>query len=96
VSERQWGTVREDYSYNSEPWNYFPFDQAHYRSYLWGEDGIAGISDYFQNLCFAIALWNRKDPILKERLFGLANKQGNHGEDVKELYYYLDNIPSHY
>jgi len=96
VSERQWGTVREDYSYNSEPWNYFPFEQSHYRSYLWGEDGIAGISDYFQNLCFAIALWNRKDGILKERLFGLANKQGNHGEDVKELYYYLDNLPTHY
>jgi hypothetical protein len=96
VSERQWGTVREDYSYNSEPWNYFPFEQSHYRSYLWGEDGLAGISDYFQNLCFAIALWNHKDPILKERLFGLANKQGNHGEDVKELYYYLDNVPTHY
>jgi len=96
VSERQWGTVREDYSYTGDAWNYFPFEQSHYRSYLWGEDGIAGISDYFQNLCFAIGLWNRKDPILKERLFGLANKQGNHGEDVKELYYYLDNIPSHY
>lgn len=96
VSERQWGTVREDYSYNSDPWNYFPFEQSHYRSYLWGEDGIAGISDYFQNLCFAIALWNRKDLILKERLYGLANKQGNHGEDVKELYYYLDNVPTHY
>jgi hypothetical protein len=96
VSERQWGTVREDYSYNGDPWNYFPFEQSHYRSYLWGEDGIAGISDYFQNLCFAISLWNRKDPILKERHFGLANKQGNHGEDVKELYYYLDNLPSHY
>ncbi|MEO8721064.1 MAG: glucosidase [Ginsengibacter sp.] len=96
LSERQWGTVREDYSTNGEPWNYFPFEQSHYRSYLWGEDGIAGISDYFQNLCFAIALWNHKDPILKERLFGLANKQGNHGEDVKELYYYLDNIPTHY
>ena len=96
LSERQWGTVREDYSYNGDPWNYFPFEQSHYRSYLWGEDGIAGISDYFQNLCFGIALWNRRDPILKERLFGLANKQGNHGEDVKELYYYLDNIPSHY
>jgi hypothetical protein len=96
LSERQWGTVREDYSYNSEPWNYFPFEQSHYRAYLWGEDGIAGISDYFQNLCFAIALWNRKDPILKERLFGLANKQGNHGEDVKELYYYSDNVPTHY
>ncbi|MEO8821354.1 MAG: glucosidase [Ginsengibacter sp.] len=96
VSERQWATVREDYSYTSDAWNYFPFDQAHYRSYIWGEDGIAGISDYFQNLCFGIALWNRKDPILKERLFGLGNRQGNHGEDVKELYYYLDNLPTHY
>lgn len=96
VSERQWATVREDYSYTNDAWNYFPFDQAHYRSYIWGEDGIAGISDYFQNLCFAIALWNRKDPILKERLFGLGNRQGNHGEDVKELYYCLDNLPTHY
>jgi len=96
LSERQWGTVREDYGYFGDAWNYFPFEQAHYRSYLWGEDGLAGISDYFQNLCFAIALWNRKDPILKERLFGLGNKEGNHGEDVKELYYYLDNIPTHY
>ena len=96
VSERQWATVREDYSYTSDAWGYFPFDQSHYRSYIWGEDGIAGISDYFQNLCFAIALWNGKDPILKERLFGLGNRQGNHGEDVKELYYYLDNIPTHY
>src|SRR5690242_14281281 len=96
VSERQWATVREDYSETNDAWNYFPFDQAHYRSYIWGEDGIAGISDYFQNLCFAIALWNGKDPILKERLFGLGNRQGNHGEDVKELYYYLDNIPTHY
>ncbi|MGN6341494.1 MAG: MGH1-like glycoside hydrolase domain-containing protein [Ginsengibacter sp.] len=96
VSERQWATVREDYSYTNDAWNYFPFDQAHYRAYLWGEDGIAGISDYFQNLCFALALWNGKDNILKERLFGLGNRQGNHGEDVKELYYYLDNIPTHY
>lgn len=96
VSERQWGTVREDYSEFGDAWNYFPFDQAHYRAYLWGEDGIAGISDYFQNLCFAVTLWNRKDPILKERLFGLGNRLGNHGEDVKELYYYLDNTPTHY
>jgi len=96
VSERQWGTVREDYSEFGDAWNYFPFDQAHYRAYLWGEDGIAGISDYFQNLCFAVALWNRKDPILKERLFGLGNRLGNHGEDVKELYYYMDNLPTHY
>lgn len=96
LSERQWGTVREDYGYYGDAWNYFPFEQSHYRSYIWGEDGIAGISDYFQNLCFSIALWNRKDPILKERLFGLGNTQGNHGEDVKELYHYLDNIPTHY
>ena len=96
LSERQWGTVREDYGPLGDAWNYFPFDQAHYRAYLWGEDGIAGISDLFQNLCFAITLWNRKDPILKERLFGLGNTSGNHGEDVKELYYYLDNIPTHY
>ncbi|KAA9035948.1 glucosidase [Ginsengibacter hankyongi] len=96
LSERQWGTVREDYSEFGDAWNYFPFDQAHYRAYLWGEDGIGGISDYFQNLCFSVALWNRKDPILKERLFGLGNRLGNHGEDVKELYYYMDNLPTHY
>jgi hypothetical protein len=96
LAERQWGTVREDYSHNGDAWNYFPFEHAHARSYLWGEDGIAGISDYFQNLCFAVSMWNRKDPILKERLFGLINYEGNHGEDVKELYYYLDNTPTHY
>src|SRR3954463_3346229 len=96
ISERQWGTVREDYSENSDAWNYFPFSHSHSRAYRWGEDGLAGISDFFQNLCFCVALWNGKDPILKERLFGLGNSQGNHGEDVKELYYYLDNIPSHY
>jgi hypothetical protein len=96
LSERQWGTVREDYSRNGDAWQYFPFDHAHSRAYLWGEDGIAGISDSMQNLCFAVAMWNGKDPILKERLFGLSNGEGNHGEDVKELYYYLDNIPSHY
>jgi hypothetical protein len=96
LSERQWGTVREDYGELGDAWNYFPFDHAHSRTYIWGEDGIGGISDYFQNLCFAIALWNGKDKILKERLFGLGNKEGNHGEDVKELYYYLDNVPSHY
>src|SRR3982750_4492934 len=95
LSERQWGTVREDYSPNSDAWNYFTHDQARFRAYRWGEDGIAGISDFFQNLCFAIALWNGKDAILKERLFGLRNGEGNHGEDVKELYYYLDNLPSH-
>ena len=72
LSERQWGTVREDYGHLGDAWNYFPYDQAHYRTYIWGEDGIAGISDLFQNLCFAVALWNRKDPILKERLFGLG------------------------
>ncbi len=96
LSERQWGTVREDYSGNSDAWNYFPFNHAHSRAYLWGEDGLGGISDFFGNLCFGISLWNEKDDILKERLFGLGNYQGNHGEDVKELYYYLDNIPSHY
>jgi hypothetical protein len=95
LSERQWGTVREDYSPNGDAWHYFPFDHAHSRVYRWGEDGLAGISDYFQNLCFSVALWNGKDTILKERLFGLGNSQGNHGEDVKELYYYLDNIPTH-
>lgn len=96
VSERQWGTVREDYSQNGDTWNYFPFDHANSRAYLWGEDGLAGISDYFQNLCFAVSLWNGEDKILKERLFGLGNNEGNHGEDVKELYFYLDNLPTHY
>ena len=96
LSERQWGTVREDYSVHGDAWHYFPFEHAHCRSYVWGEDGLAGISDFFGNLCFCVALWNGKDPILKERLFGLGNPQGNHGEDVKELYYYLDNLPSHY
>ncbi len=96
LSERQWGTVREDYSHNGDAWGYFPFEQSHCRSYIWGEDGIAGISDYFQNLCFAVGLWNGHDKVLKERLFGLVNYEGNHGEDVKELYYYLDNTPTHY
>lgn len=96
LSERQWGTVREDYSPYGDAWHYFPYDQSHFRTYYWGEDGLAGISDFFQNLCFAVALWNGKDPVLKERLFGLGNKEGNHGEDVKELYYYLDNLPTHY
>jgi hypothetical protein len=86
LSERQWGTVREDYSDWGDAWNYFPFDHAHCRSYIWGEDGLAGISDIYQNLCFAVALWNGKDHILKERLFGLRNGEGNHGEDVKEQY----------
>lgn len=96
LSERQWGTVREDYSENGDAWNYFPHEHARSRAYLWGEDGLAGISDYMQNICFAISLWNGKDEFLKERLYGLTNGQGNHGEDVKELYYYLDNIPTHY
>lgn len=96
LSERQWGTVREDYSETGDAWNYFPHDHARSRTYRWGEDGLGGISDINQHLCFAIALWNGKDPILKERLFGLGNSEGNHGEDVKELYYYLDNLPSHY
>jgi hypothetical protein len=96
LSERQWGTVREDYSPNGDAWHYFPFDHAHCRSYMWGEDGLGGISDFFGNLCFCISLWNGNDTLLKERLFGLSNPQGNHGEDVKELYYYLDNLPTHY
>lgn len=96
VSERQWGTVREDYGPYGDAWHYFPYDHAHFRAYRWGEDGIAGISDFFQNLCFSVALWNGKDALLKERLFGLGNSQGNHGEDAKELYYHLDNLPTHY
>ncbi|UCH37833.1 MAG: glucosidase, partial [Candidatus Bathyarchaeota archaeon] len=95
LSERQWGTVREDYSANGDAWNYFPHDHARSRAYRWGEDGLGGISDNHQRLCFAIALWNEKDPILKERLFGLTNVEGNHGEDVKEQYYYLDSTPTH-
>ena len=95
LSERQWGTVREDYSPGGDAWGYFTHEHSRSRVYRWGEDGIAGISDMHQNLCFAIALWNGKDAILKERLFGLTNPQGNHGEDVKELYYYLDNTPTH-
>jgi len=95
LSERQWGTVREDYSPSGTAWEYFPHDHARSRAYRWGEDGIAGVSDSQQRLCLAIALWNGKDPILKERLFGLTNSEGNHGEDVKELYYYLDATPTH-
>jgi hypothetical protein len=95
LSERQWGTVREDYSENGDAWNYFSHDQARSRAYHWGEDGIAGISDDHQVLCFSLALWNGKDPILKERLFGLTNSEGNHGEDVKEYYFYLDSTPTH-
>jgi hypothetical protein len=95
LSERQWGTVREDYSPFGNAWEYFPHDQARSRAYRWGEDGIAGFSDREQQLCLAVALWNGRDPILKERLFGLTNAEGNHGEDVKELYYYLDATPTH-
>jgi hypothetical protein len=95
LSERQWGTVREDYSEGGDAWNYFTHDQARSRAYRWGEDGLAGISDNQQRLCFALALWNGKDPILKERLFGLTNSEGNHGEDVKEYYFYLDSTPTH-
>jgi hypothetical protein len=95
LSERQWGTVREDYSANGDAWNYFTHDNAQYRAYRWGEDGLAGISDNRQLLCFALALWNGRDPILKERLFGLSNSEGNHGEDVKEYYFYLDSTPTH-
>ena len=95
LSERQWGTVREDYSENGDAWNFFTHDHARSRAYRWGEDGLAGISDDRQRLCFALALWNGKDPILKERLFGLTNSEGNHGEDVKEYYFYLDSTPTH-
>src|ERR1700741_1606721 len=95
LSERQWGTVREDYSSHGTAWEYFPHDQARSRAYRWGEDGLLGISDNHQRLCFALALWNEKDPILKERMFGLTGTEGNHGEDVKDYYFYLDNIPSH-
>lgn len=95
LSERQWGTVREDYSKKGTAWDYFPHDHARSRAYRWGEDGIAGISDNHQRLCFALALWNGKDAILKERLFGLSGLEGNHGEDVKEYYFYLDNTPTH-
>ena len=95
LSERQWGTVREDYSENGDAWNFFTHDHARSRAYRWGEDGIAGISDDRQHLCFSLALWNARDAILKERLFGLTNSEGNHGEDVKEYYFYLDSTPTH-
>jgi len=95
LSERQWGTVREDYSQDGNAWDYFSHDQSRSRAYRWGEDGLAGISDDKQQLCFAVALWNGQDPILKERLFGLTNSEGNHGEDVKEYYFYLDSTPTH-
>ncbi len=95
VSDRAWGTVREDYSENGNAWVYFSHDQARSRAYHWGEDGLAGICDDRQRLCFALALWNGRDPISKERLFGLTNSEGNHGEDVKEYYFYLDSTPTH-
>ena len=95
LSERQWGTVREDYSADGNAWDYFTHDQSRSRAYRWGEDGLGGVCDDQQRLCFALALWNERDPILKERLFGLTNSQGNHGEDVKEYYFYIDNTPTH-
>src|ERR1700749_235332 len=95
VSDRQWGTVREDYSANGDAWNYTTHDMARSKAYRWSEEGIAGICDELQLVCFSIALWNKKDPIIKERYFGLSNPEGNHGEDVKELYYYLDSTPTH-
>ena len=95
LSDRQWGTVREDYSENGDAWSYFTHDQARSRAYRWGEDGIAGVSDDQQHLCLALALWNDADPILKERFFGLTNAEGNHGEDVKEYYFHLDSTPTH-
>jgi hypothetical protein len=95
LSERQWGTVREDYSPGGTAWDYFTHDQARSRAYRWGEDGIGSFCDDRQLLCVSVALWNGRDPILKERLFGLTNSEGNHGEDVKELYYYLDGTPTH-
>src|SRR6266513_272454 len=95
ISERQWGTVREDYSPNGSAWDFFPHDHARSRAYRWGEDGLLGISDNHSHLCFSIALWNEQDAILKERLFGLTGPEGNHGEDVKEYYFYLDSTPTH-
>ena len=95
LSERAWGTVREDYSPNGRAWEYFPHDHARSRAYRWNEDGLAGISNRHQQICFALALWNGRDPILKERLFGLSGPDGNHGEDVKEAYFYLESTPTH-
>ena len=95
VAERAWGTVREDYSPSGDAWSSFPHDHARSRAYRWNEDGLAGFCNRFQNLCLGLALWNGRDPILKERLFGLTNDEGNHGEDVKEYYFYLDGVPSH-
>jgi len=94
LSERQWGTVREDYSSDGNAWDYFSHDQSRSRAYRWGEDGLAGLCDDKQQLCFAVALWNGRDPILKERLFGLTNSESNHGEDVKEYYFYIDSTPT--
>src|SRR6267142_1317785 len=95
LAERAWGTVREDYSADGSAWDYLPHDHARSRAYRWNEDGIAGISDRHQKICFALALWNGRDPILKERAFGLTGSEGNHGEDVKEYYFYLDSTPTH-
>src|SRR5918912_1037247 len=95
LSERAWGTVREDYSRDGAAWDYLPHDHARSKAYRWNEDGIAGISDRRQFICFALSLWNGRDPILKERLFGLTGGEGNHGEDVKEYYFYLDSTPTH-
>src|SRR3989454_5200636 len=95
LAERAWGTVREDYSANGDAWNYFPHDHARSRAYRWNEEGIGGISDHKGRLCFAFAFWNERDPFLKERIFGVSGPEGNHGEDVKELYWYTDNTPSH-
>src|SRR6266849_8873474 len=95
LSERQWGTVREDYSESGSAWSYLPHDHARSRAYRWGEDGLAGFSDIEQRLCLSLALWNGRDPILKERAFGLTGAEGNHGEDVKEYYFYLDSTPTH-
>src|SRR5579864_3579194 len=95
LSERAWGTVREDYSSTGEAWDFFPHDHARSRTYRWNEDGLGGICDDRQYLCFALALWNGQDPILKERPFGLTGPEGNHGEDVKEYYYFLDSTPTH-
>src|ERR1700760_592503 len=95
LSERQWGTVREDYSQDGQAWTYTTHDMARSKAWRWGEEGIGGFSDKRQQLCFAVGLWNKKDAIIKERLFGLTGYEGNHGEDVKELYYYLDSSPTH-
>ena len=95
LSERAWGTVREDYSPYGTAWDYFPHDHARSKAYRWGEDGLGGICDRHQYVCFALSLWNGRDPILKERLFGLTGNEGNHGEDVKEYYFYLDSTPTH-